>query len=154
MNITIRTATLDDIPTLRTLHADLHKDNAAYDTLLDLNWPLDDRGLAYFTKTIEETTSVIYLAELDDETVGYLAGGHKDMNYRKTTMAEIYSMTVNPKYQSKGIGEKLVTAFVEWSKKRGYGKVYVNVYFGNERGIKFYKKCGLMPIDMSLEMDV
>lgn len=154
MNITIRTATLEDIPVLRSLHADLHKDNAAYDTLLDLNWPLDDRGLAYFTKTIEDATAVVYLAEMDGEIVGYLAGGHKEINYRKTKMSEIYSMTVNPKFQSKGIGEKLVTAFVEWSKSRGYGKVYVNVYYGNERGINFYKKCGLTPIDMSLEMDV
>lgn len=154
MNITIRTASIEDIPILRTLHADLHKDNAAYDTLLDLNWPLDERGLAYFTKTIEDMQAVIYMAEFDGNTVGYLAGGHKDMNYRKTKMAEIYSMTVDPKFQSKGIGEKLVTAFSQWAKTRGYGKVYVNVYFGNDRGIKFYRKCGLLPIDMSLEMDV
>ena len=154
MNISIRTATLNDIPVLRTLHADLHKDNVAYDTLLDLNWPLDERGLEYFTKTIEDEHAVLYLAEFDGEAVGYLAGGHKDMNYRKTSMAEIYSMTVSPSYQSKGIGEKLIGAFKEWAQKHGYGKVYVNVYYGNERGIQFYKKCGMTPIDMSLEMDV
>ncbi len=154
MNITIRTATLEDIPVLRTLHVDLHKDNAAYDTLLDLAWPLDDRGLSYFTKTIEDDASIIYLALADQEIVGYLAGGHKDISYRKTKMAEIYSMTVNPGYQSKGIGEKLVSAFKEWARTRGYGKVYVNVYYDNERGIKFYKKCGMTPIDMSLEMGI
>ena len=154
MNISIRTATLADIPILRTLHADLHKDNAAYDTLLDLNWPLDGRGLEYFTKTIEDERSVLYLAESDGEPVGYLAGGHKDMSYRNTTMAEIYSMTVSPLHQSKGIGEKLVIAFKQWAIEHGYGKVYVNVYYDNERGVKFYKKCGMTPIDMSLEMDV
>lgn len=154
MNITIRTAVLDDIPVLRSLHADLHKDNLAYDTLLDLNWPLDDRGLKYFTELIEESSSVLYLAEIDGDVVGYLAGGHKDINYRTTKMAEIYSMTVRPSHQSQGIGEQLVSAFRGWAKEHGFGKVYVNVYFGNERGIKFYKKCGLTPIDISLEVDV
>lgn len=145
---------LDDIPVLRSLHADLHKDNFAYDTLLDLNWPLDDRGLKYFTEVIEESSSLLYLAEIDGDVVGYLAGGHKDINYRKTKMAEIYSMTVRPSHQSQGIGEQLVSAFSAWAREHGYGKVYVNVYFANERGIKFYKKCGLQPIDLSLEMDV
>lgn len=139
---------------LRTLQVDLHKDNAKYDTLLDLSWPLGDMGLTYFTKTIENSTSISYLAEVDGEIVGYLAGGHKEMSYRKTKIAEIFSMTVAPGHQSQGIGEKLVETFTEWARTRGYRKVYVNVYFSNERGIKFYKKCGLSPIDMSLEMEI
>lgn len=154
MNISIRTAILEDIPVLCVLHAELHKDNLAYDTLLDLNWPLDERGLKYFTEVIEASSSVLYLADIDGVIVGYLAGGHKDINYRKTKMAEIYSMTVSPKFQSKGIGEKLVDAFKSWARNNGYKKIYVNVYFKNDRGIRFYKKSGLMPIDMSLEMDV
>jgi ribosomal protein S18 acetylase RimI-like enzyme len=154
MDITIRTATIEDIPQLQALHVHLHKDNAAYDTLLDLDWPTDKRGLAYFTKVIQDNTSVVYIAENDGEMVGYLAGGHKDINYRKTTMAEIYSMVVAPSFQSNGVGEKLVNEFKSWAKTHEYGKVYVNVYFSNERGIAFYKRCGLMPIDMSLEVDV
>lgn len=153
MNLTIRRATLDDIPTLRTLHADLHKDNAKYDTFLDLNWPMDHKGLVYFTKIIEEDASVLFIAEVEGLAVGYLAGGHKEMNYRMTSVSEIFSMTVSPQFQSNGIGERLVSEFRTWARDHGFAKVYVNVYFANERGIKFYKKCGLIPIDMSLEMD-
>lgn len=154
MHMYIRKATISDIKILERLQMDLHEDNLAHDRYLDLNWPQDSHGIAYYTKITTDPHMIAFIAESDGKPVGYIAGGAKNIDYRTVKMSEIYSMSVAPSFRSQGIGETLVNEFKEWAKKQGYQKVYVNVYSDNIRGIQFYKKCGLTPIDMSLETDV
>ncbi|KKU87557.1 MAG: GCN5-related N-acetyltransferase [Candidatus Gottesmanbacteria bacterium GW2011_GWA2_47_9] len=66
-------------------------------------------------------------------------------------LAEIDNMGVTPAFRSKGIGIKLVEAYRQWAKEHGFDRLYVNAYYQNIKAIEFYKKCGLSPIDISLE---
>lgn len=63
-------------------------------------------------------------------------------------------MGVIPIYRSKGVGSLLMAEAKKWAKENKYQKLFVNSYFKNEKAIHFYQKCGFIPIDLSLEMNL
>jgi ribosomal protein S18 acetylase RimI-like enzyme len=151
MNIVIKRANPQDWELMQKLNHELFEDNAAYDKYLDLQWPFT-KGLEYYKKYLSNPTYCTLLAYDGDMPVGHIVGGPKDISYRKVKTAEIYEMGVSPEYRSRGIGSQLVTALRKWAKEQGYETLMVNAYHGNEKGVAFYKKQGLQPIDINLEM--
>lgn len=154
MDITIRTAKPEDWKIIQKLNNEVFEDNKSYDPHLDERWAMSDTGINYFKKVLTSTDHCCIIAEINHQPVGYLTGGPKELDYRTVKMAEIHNTGVTPAYRSKGIGSMLVSYFRQWSKDHGYQTVYVNSYFKNEKAIAFYKKQGMSPIDISLEIDV
>jgi GNAT superfamily N-acetyltransferase len=153
MNVMIRIAKPEDWEIIQKLNNEVFGANILYDRHLDEGWAMSDKGIKYFQKVLAAPDHCCIIAEVDHQPVGYLIGGPKEFDYRTVTMAEIHNTGVTPAHRSKGIGSKLISYFRQWCKDHGYQKMYVNAYFANDKAIAFYKKQGMSPIDISLEMD-
>lgn len=151
MITTIRKAEPEDWKIIQRLNREMYDDNKQYDPYLDLDEPYSVKGTKGYQESTRRTDNCVLIAEVDGEAIGYLVGERKEMSYRTNKIAEIDHMAVSPKFQSQGIGAKLVNEFKEWARNYGFTHIYVNAYAGNERAIVFYKKQGLVPIDVSLE---
>lgn len=152
--ITIRFCENTEISDLQTLNNEVFVDNKKYDSDLDLNWALSEKGLRYFTELVNDKESLCLIVEDDGKRIGYLAAGPKYYDYRNSKYFEIQNMGVTPEYRSKGIGRQLMQKCLEWAKSRGYQKVFVSSYAKNEGALAFYKASGLKEIDIGLEVSL
>lgn len=60
--------------------------------------------------------------------------------------AELYRIAVSDKFRRRGIGERLLTDFLEQCRKRGAGKVFLEVRSRNIPAISLYEKAGFEKI--------
>lgn len=152
--INIRSARKDEVSDLQALNDEVFIDNQKYDDDLDMNWAKSDKGKSYFTQLLNNGKACCLIAEDEGKKVGYIAAAPKEISYRKSSYIEIENMGVIPEYRSQGIGHQLVRECLEWAKKRGFQKAYVNGYFANTQAIKFYKNNGFLETDISLEKNI
>jgi ribosomal protein S18 acetylase RimI-like enzyme len=154
MNITIRKATIDDWIIVQRLNNEVFEDNMKYDTYLNKDWPFTQEGISHYKKAVSSSDHCTFIAFDGDLPVGHVVGGPKIISFRDVKMAEIVEIGVSPEYRSSGVGSKLVDALKEWAKESGYQVLIVNSYATNNKAIAFYKKQGLAPNDINLEMEI
>ncbi len=82
-----------------------------------------------------------FVAEIDDEVVGFLLGDIRGAKYGTDLSGCIDMMGVAPKYQGMGVGRGLVEAFSEECMRNEVG-VRVVIREGDERLIKFWTSIG------------
>ena len=136
----IRNTRKDEVNKLQLLDDEVFVSDQKNDPDLDMTWAKGEKGQKYFSELLNDPSVCCLLAEDNTQSVGYLTAGPKHVDYRMSKCAEIYNMGVNPDYRSKGIGSMLIQKCLVWAKTNGYHKLYVSAYFGNQAGIKFYKK--------------
>lgn len=156
-SIIIRKSTIDDLRSVQELNKLLFiSDNPHDGGLLNVEWPLEDEGRDYFRGKVLGETGVCFIAEVDNKIIGYLVAkvDKVEQNYRPVERTELENMLVLEAYRSKGVGKKLVSAFLQWSKEQGAQRVFVKAYSPNERAIKFYEKLGFKPHVLELEGDI
>jgi GNAT superfamily N-acetyltransferase len=154
MKITIRRAGLTDLKTIQRLSYLLFKkEHVEYDSTLDATWTFGKKGTKYFTDVLKKGFAAI--AEADGKTVGYIVGGKlPPYSYRTTKRtAELGNMFIVKGYRKKGIGTKLIRAFLEWCKKEGCKHIEIEAFAANKKGIKFYHKFGFKDYALLLEMN-
>lgn len=154
MNIKIRNSKPQDWQILQNLNHKIMFVNKKYDPYFNLDWEHTDFGVNYFKAMVSSTEDACcFIAEADNQPVGYINGNIKIQGYRIDSIktAEIINIAVLPKFQSKGIGSKLFSAFMVWAKQRKATHLTVNSFYKNKQAIRFYKKIGLEPIDITLE---
>ena len=153
MNVVIRKAKLEDLKTIQDLNHALFLSDADKDKKLNHDWPYLETGKEYFKGAIEGKTGVCFVAEKDNEIVGYLAGSIKfdSSIYRQVRRSELENMFVTEECRGQGIGEKLAKKFIDWSKENDVTHTFVSAYWLNERAIKFYKRLGFEPLALELE---
>ncbi|NCN03890.1 MAG: GNAT family N-acetyltransferase [Candidatus Pacebacteria bacterium] len=148
----IRKVRPDEWENLQALNNEVFVDNAKYDPDLVLDWAYSDEGRKYFQELVNDPDSICFVAEDNNKLVGYLAASPKLISYRKSRYLEVDNIGVIPTYRSHGVGKMLMDICKEWARENNYQKLYVNSYFQNEQAIRFYKKNGFNPIDISLEL--
>jgi len=121
-----------------------------------MKWPFEKIGKDYFKDKINGKKSICLVAEIDNEVVGYLAGGIiKPYSYRKIKkQSELENTLVKDSFRGQKIGEKLFKEFVKWSKKQGVKKIKVSASANNLRAIKFYERVGFKPYATELEFEL
>ncbi len=157
MNITIKTADLNDLQKIQELNFKLfEKEYKEYDPLLDLGWTFGEAGTGYFQNRIAKDDGCVLVALADNEIVGYLCGGlTKAEVYRKLPLvAELENTFVQEDYRSKGIGKQLYDEFLVWCREKKVGKVKVEASAQNELAIKFYRKNHFKDYALTLEVDL
>lgn len=154
MKIFIRQAHPQEWRTIQKLNCKVFESNLQYDPYLNLKWVFSKSAENIYKKAVSHPRGCCFIAFIDQESIGYLVGSEKCVDYRSVITAEINHIGVLPEYRSQGIGSKLVAEFRKWCKQKGFGTIYVNSYFRNQKGIEFYKKQGFQEIDISLEMRV
>ncbi len=92
------------------------------------------------------------LAAVEGEAVGYLAGYVRGTtSLRPICVAELESMYVSKGRRNSGLGGRLVERFRVWARGRGARRMSVTAYATNERAIRFYRRAGFRPKNVSLE---
>lgn len=151
-NTTIRKAILKDLESVLTLFYKLSISDSPYDKDVDLDWGNTDGGKKYFLEKINGTNGVCFVAEIDNEIVGYFSANKKELpGYRLITVADLENLVVDENYRSKGIGKMLIDKFLSWAKEIGAKRASVNVFSGNTKGIAFYTREGFIPFESVLE---
>lgn len=154
--VVIRKAREDELKVVQELNHRLFLHDEEYDSFLDMNWSFGKAGTEYFKRRIAGKDGVCFVAELDGEIVGYLAGGLiKPYSYRTIKkQTELENTLVKEGYRGRGIGEKLFKKFVVWSRERGAQRIKVSASAENLRAIKFYRRTGFVPYASELEYGI
>lgn len=82
-----------------------------------------------------------FVAEVDGELVGFILGDIRGVEYGTEVGGWIDMMGVLPRFQSMGIGRKLVESFCSECQKQGV-KVMVIVVGSDQRLVKFWNSIG------------
>lgn len=91
-----------------------------------------------------------FLAELDGEVVGMVAGGRSE---RLPGTGWMYGMFVTPNQRGTGTAEMLVDAVSDWARAQGFRELYLHVGDSVPRARAFYEKVGFRPSGDSMTMD-
>lgn len=154
MDITIRQATIDDIPMLLGINFSSFEANAGFDKYIDMNWIHTDNAKKHFTTAITDKDHYAIVAEEEGKPIGFITLAPKELAYRTVKTIELDILAVLPDYRSKGIGSLLLNEVKEWAKGKGYTTMMVSSYSKNNRAIEFYQREGFETIDISLEYEL
>ncbi|HET7099278.1 MAG TPA: GNAT family N-acetyltransferase [Patescibacteria group bacterium] len=152
--VNIRPVRKDEVQKFQDLNDEIFIDNSKYDPDLKIDWAQSSFGRDYFTEALNNPESICFLAEENDNAIGYIFAAPKLNNSRLSKYIEIENMGVSPDYRSKGIGHQLIEKVLEDAKKKGFQRICVNSYSDNIKAIDFYEKNGFKKIDVSLERDI
>jgi len=152
----IRRATFEELPIIQNLNLQLFQHDQVYDPLLNMNYSFSKNGKKYFQDKISNKDSICLVAEINNQIIGYLAGGiTKSYSYRTVKkQSELENTLVLKEYRGKGIGNLLFCEFVKWSKKQGVEIINVKTSTDNIKAIEFYKKEGFVSYSSELEYQV
>ncbi len=149
----IRTATPADLDTVVGFSHKLFQEDAGQrDPFTNIDWA-PEHGHDYFRPMINDDQFLCLLAEVDQNSVGFLIGYlKKPSDVRPIKAAELHSMFVDKAFRSQKIGEGLAQRFLEWAKENGSIRASVSAYAANVRAIAFYESMGFAPKNVSLEI--
>lgn len=92
----------------------------------------------------------IYLAYVDGEAVGFIAGYVEEDIENDDTYFRIDSLVTLEKFRSKGIAKSLMDRVEEYAKSIGQTKIGLGVLSGNKNAYEYYRKQGFS--DYGIEM--
>lgn len=157
MNIIIRKAKDEDFHIIQSLNQALFQEefDGGHDTCLQLSWPEEEKEVRYYRDALSKDEYVAYVAEHGDEAIGYLIGCMKNKySYRTVHSCELDNMYVKKEWRRKGIGRRLVQAFMKQARKRGIERMFVSAYAKNNTAISFYTACGFFDRSTEMELEV
>jgi GNAT superfamily N-acetyltransferase len=155
--VRIRKAGPSDVPTIVELSYALSREDAeSRDPTMNLEWALQE-GKGYFADLLAQDAAACWLAESvpDKNAVGYLAARLREGDsLRPVRVATLESMYVRGELRGLRVGAWLVERFLSWARERGAQRASVTAYAANTGAIRFYKRQGFSPRNLSLERDV
>ena len=155
MEVTIRKATIEDLPAVQELSQELFYSDLPHDPLMNVDWSFSEDGKKIFTARITEPNRFCLVAEINGKIIGYTTGSVLSVPaWRPVKRLELENLIVTEKYRGQRIGEKLAQAVVDLAKSLGMQRVMVAAYATNDRAIKFYKRVGFIPDTLQLEKEV
>jgi GNAT superfamily N-acetyltransferase len=89
----------------------------------------------------EEKVAYGWVAEWDGEVVG-LAIGYVRFSTWKGPCGYLEDLVVKASHRGKGIGEQLLTTFIDHSRAKGWAYVQWQVLDWNEPAVRFYERMG------------
>lgn len=152
----LQPAQLADFDDVAILFEALHAFNAS----LDANFALADdwRTLLfdYFRRTVTDSQMLWLLAWHQHEAVGLLVmKGHIDSQlFKHRTWSELVAIYVAPPARGTGLAQRLVTVGRDWTAERGCTRMQLYVTASNEQARRFYRSCGLYPVQEIWRLDV
>lgn len=134
----IRAATADDIPRIIELGITMHA-STSY-----ASQPYVHEKAAAFLLELINGDGVVFVAEVDGETVGAMVGGIADQWFNHDLIAYDYAVFVLPSRRNGIIALRLINAFIEWARIRGAKQVQMGICTAvNVEGIsRLYESAG------------
>lgn len=152
--LTIRRATMNDIPVLDTLLYQVHKvhSDARPDLFKDGAKKYTDDELAAI---IPDDNRPIFVAEHDGTVLGYafcVREDHQDStNLTDISTLYIDDLCVDENARGMHVGTALYEYVVQYARDHGYYNVTLNAWAANPAAVKFYEKLGMNIYKYGLE---
>ena len=146
MNLTIRLATIDDVPAILNVYA----------SALDNNKVLSiQEAQKIFIKQNQYPDYHVFLAEIDNEAVGTFALlVMENMAHMGTPSAVVEDVGVLPGLQGKGIGKKMMEYALQYAKEKGCYKMSLSSNLRREKAHQFYESLGFKKHGFSFLMEL
>ncbi|MGC0122809.1 MULTISPECIES: GNAT family N-acetyltransferase [Providencia] len=134
-NITIRRATLNDVPAVTQMHAAY----SAYANTLQLPYPTEKTWEARLGANDPLVTQ--FVATIGDDVVGLLVISQPSQVRRRHVAT--FGITVSETHQGKGIGSQLMQVMVDYCDNwLNVHRIELEVFAANGSGIGLYEKFG------------
>ena len=128
MNISIRTATVEDFPAVFELFHQLWPNRELNETAMKTVY---ERGL-------KSGTDLYLCAEVDGTVIGFCAYAIVNNFWQEGRIAYVYAMIVDEKHRGQGTGSELLQAAFRNAKESGCKKIELDSGFHREKAHQFY----------------
>lgn len=134
-DVTIRVARQEDLPAVKAVIDEVATERTYLEAETVAEALDRDDALLRFD---EETSRVFFVAEVDDEVVGWL---HFEAPERaKLQHTAQFTLGVRDTHRGRGIGKQLMTTGLQWAEAHGYHKVYNDFPATNRGALAFLDK--------------
>ena len=139
--LSIRPATVDDVPLIRALIAEL----AVYEKLADAAVATDEdlRGQLFGAQPAAE----VLIGEVDGEPAGFALFFHNFSTFLGKRGLYLEDLFVRPAHRGSGLGKHLMAALARIAMQRDCGRFEWSVLDWNEPAIGFYRRIGAVGMD-------
>jgi ribosomal protein S18 acetylase RimI-like enzyme len=152
----IRIASLNDIERINELfwQSDLFHHNNEPNIYEKTNE--GHRSKEYIETILNEDKDIFVVLELDDKIIGFLYGYEEIKGklpfHKKRKYFVLDNIVIDTKYQNKGYGKKLIDYIIEYSNKKMYDDIMLNVYTFNKKAISIYEKYGFRNLSQNMSL--
>ncbi|MEJ1239232.1 GNAT family N-acetyltransferase [Chryseolinea sp. T2] len=150
--ITIRSATMDDLPTLLEFQQGIVQAERPFDPTLK------DGELQYhdIPSIIASTDSELVVAVADGSLIGCGYGQIRNAKdyLRHVQFCYVGLIFVRPEYRGKGANHLILDALKAWSRARNIFELRLEVYDDNVRAKRAYEKEGFKPHMLLMRTDL
>ncbi|MFC6102443.1 GNAT family N-acetyltransferase [Olivibacter domesticus] len=150
--ITIRTATLEDIEVLLTF------EQGVIAAERPLTTSLKDTPINYYDVKafIVDPDVEIVVAVIDGKLIGsgYIRIMNAKNHFRNRKFGYLGFMYVLADYRGMGVNKKIMDVLIHWGTEQGLTEFKLNVYQENETAIRAYEKIGFKKHMIEMRMDL
>lgn len=131
MGFSIRKTVPDDAERI----CEINKNSLGYD------FPADKTAIQIERIIKDEKTLLLSVTDDENRAIGYIEAQIYETPYAETYV-NIMALTVDEKFQGKGLGKKLLSAAEDWGKSKGAVGVRLESSTYRTEAHKFYEACG------------
>ena len=139
--LSIRPATIDDVPLIRALIAEL----AEYERLADAAVATDDDLRAQLFGA--QPAAEVLIGEVDGEAAGFALFFHNFSTFLGKRGLYLEDLFVRPAFRGLGLGRHLMAALARIALQRDCGRFEWSVLDWNAAAIAFYRRLGAVGMD-------
>lgn len=144
--VTIRPATMADLPTLGRLGALLVKTHHDFDPVRFIAAsPGTERGYASYLGTqLRNPNAIVLVAERGGEVIGYTYAGVEGYDYMELRgpAGVVYDILVDPARRGHGVGRMLLDAVLAELRERGAPRAVLSTAEKNENAQRLFARAG------------
>ena len=154
-NITLRTATIDDLNSL----VELWWESAHYHQDLDPRFQYatdaENATREFMSKQMESENGCFWVAQIEEDIVGYIEAMmiERPPIFAHRRIGHIGSIYVKVEARRKGIGRSLWNLARDWLVEKGVPTINLGVSSRNPKAFEFWKKLNFSEIMIRLELE-
>lgn len=147
-----RTATLNDIPTLKTFEQDLIKAERPFDEML-MRDPIQYYDLEQLL--IDDNVELV-VVEVEQQVIacGYARIKQAKPYAKYNFYSYLGFMFVKETFRGNGVNQLVINALAHWSQEQGVNMMHLDVFSENSAAIRAYKKFGFKESLVEMRMNI
>jgi GNAT superfamily N-acetyltransferase len=144
LNIVVREARVEDLPTLLIFEQGIISSERPYDeTLISEHFHYYD-----LAARIQDTNTAVVVAEANGKVVGsgsaIIKKGNSYNSFKE--FAFLGFMYVDLAYRGNGVNKVIIEKLIEWANEKGLKEIRLQVYDDNTPAVRAYEKVGFKKI--------